>query len=175
MRHRNRLNKLGLKAGHRNAMIRNMVTSLFDKERIETTRARAKAARKVAEKMITRAKQDSVHNRREVARDITDKDVVNKLFTVLGPRFAQRKGGYTRILKVGYRQGDSAQQVIWELVEKTEKTAKKETKKETKKASAGAKESPVAGKAAPAKKEPAAADSKPEAEAVSADGSSASA
>ncbi len=160
MRHRNRLNRLSLKPSHRNAMIRNMVTSLFDHERIETTKARAKVARKMAEKMITRAKVDSVHNRREIAKDINNKDIVNKLFTVIGPRFAERKGGYTRILKLGFRQGDAAEVVILEFVEKTEKVAKKEDKKApAKKAVSTAKAD--APKKAPAKK---AAPTKVEAE-----------
>lgn len=134
MRHRNRLNKLSLKPSHRNAMIKNMVISLFDHERITTTKAKAKVVRKFAEKMITRGKVDSVHNRREIAKKINNKDILNKLFTVISPRFAERKGGYTRILKLGFRQGDAAEMVILELVEKTEKVEKKDDKKPSAKA-----------------------------------------
>lgn len=107
-----------------------MVTSLFRYERIETTKAKALVVRREAEKMITRAKVDSVHNRRLVARDINDKAVVNKLFTEIAPMFTERPGGYTRILKIGFRQGDAAEVVLLELVEKT--TDKKEEKKSKK-------------------------------------------
>ena len=110
-----------------------MVTSLFRYVRIETTNAKALEVRKMAEKMITRAKVDTVANRREIAKDIYDEDVVTKLFKEIAPLFAERKGGYTRILKTGFRQGDAAEMVILELVEKTKKEEKAE-KKEDKKA-----------------------------------------
>jgi large subunit ribosomal protein L17 len=97
-----------------------MVTSLFKHERIQTTKAKALEVRKTAEKMITRAKEDSVHNRRIIAKNIQDKDVLNKLFTEIAPRFTERPGGYTRILKMGFRQGDAAEMVLLELVEKAE-------------------------------------------------------
>jgi len=111
-----------------------MLTSLFKYERIETTKAKAKEVQRMAEKMITRAKVDSVHNRRMVARDITNKAVLAKLFTDIAPLFVERNGGYTRIIKTGYRQGDAAEMAILELVEKTDKPKKKaQAKKETKK------------------------------------------
>jgi len=110
-----------------------MVTSLFRYERIETTKAKALEVRKMAEKMITRAKTDTVANRREIAKDIYDEDVVSKLFKDIAPMFKERKGGYTRILKTGYRQGDAAEMVILELVEKTKKEEKAD-KKDDKKA-----------------------------------------
>jgi large subunit ribosomal protein L17 len=94
-----------------------MVTSLFRYERIRTTKAKASAIRRTAEKMITRAKVDSVHNRRMVARDIKDKAILAKLFTDLGPRFQARPGGYTRMLKIGQRRGDASEMVLLELVE----------------------------------------------------------
>ena len=119
MRHRHGFNRLGRKPAHRKAMTRNMVTSLLRHERITTTKPKAQAVRRVAEKMITRAKNDTVHNRRLVARDINDKGVVSKLFTELGPRFKERPGGYTRILKLGPRMSDAAEMVILELVERT--------------------------------------------------------
>jgi large subunit ribosomal protein L17 len=116
MKHRIGYNRLGRKESHRKALKRNMVTSLFRHERIRTTKAKAKEIRRVAEKMITRAKIDSVHNRRIIAADIKDKAIVAKLFTEIGPRYTNRPGGYTRILKIGYRNGDAAEVVLLELV-----------------------------------------------------------
>ncbi len=113
-------------------MLRNMVTSLFKYERIETTKAKALSAKRIAEKMITRAKTDSVHNRRVIAKDINDKAALNKLFTEIAPMFDGRPGGYTRMLKLGFRQGDAAEVVLLELVEKT--ADKAEDKKKAKKA-----------------------------------------
>lgn len=116
MRHRVGFNRLDRKPSHRKALHRNMVTSLFLHERIRTTKAKAQAIRRTAEKMITRAKVDSVHNRRMVGRDIKDKAVLAKLFVDIGPRFKERPGGYTRILKLGPRPGDAAAMVLLELV-----------------------------------------------------------
>ncbi len=116
-----------------------MVTSLFRYERIETTKAKALEVRKMAEKMITRAKVDNVANRRQIARDIYDEAIVAKLFTEIAPLFVERKGGYTRVLKTGNRLGDAAEMVILELVEKTSKPEKKAEKKTEKKASKPAK------------------------------------
>ena len=135
MKHRIGFNTLSRKGSERKALKRNMVTSLFRYERIETTKAKALEVRKMAEKMITRAKVDTVANRREIAKDIYDEDIVTKLFKEIAPLFAERKGGYTRILKTGFRQGDAAEMVILELVEKTkkeEKAEKKEDKKDKK-------------------------------------------
>lgn len=146
MRHRNRLNKLSLKSSHRKAMIRNMLTSLFKHESITTTKAKAKVLQKAAEKMITRAKVDSVHNRREINKSIKDQDVLNKLFTKIGPMFAERQGGYTRVLKLGFRQGDAAEMALIELVEKTADQEKEAKKPAAKKAAA---KKPAAKKAAP--------------------------
>lgn len=129
MRHRHGFNRLGRKPAHRKAMTRNMVTSLFRHERITTTKPKAQAIRRLAEKMITRAKTDSLHNRRLIARDINDKGVVAKLFTELGPRFKERPGGYTRILKLGPRMSDAAEMVILELVERTGEVAPAKEKK----------------------------------------------
>jgi len=131
MRHKVGFNRLDRKQSHRKAMLRNMAISLLRYERIETTKAKALEVRKVVEKMITRAKTDSVHDRRIIAKDVNDKAVLNKLFTEISPMFAERKGGYTRILKIGLRKGDAAEMVILELVEKTaapEKAAKKDKK-----------------------------------------------
>ena len=127
MRHRLGFNALSRKSSQRKALKRNMVTSLFKYERIETTKAKALEVRKMAEKIITRAKEDNVHNRRIVSAYLYDEAMVNKVFTQIAPMFKERKGGYTRILKIGSRLGDAAQMVILELVEKTEK-AEKESK-----------------------------------------------
>jgi large subunit ribosomal protein L17 len=104
-------------AAHRKALHRNMVTSLFRYERVKTTKAKALEVRRTAEKMITRAKVDSVHNRRIVSGRLYNEGIVAKLFTVIAPRMKDRNGGYTRILKVGQRLGDAAQMVILELVD----------------------------------------------------------
>jgi large subunit ribosomal protein L17 len=116
MKHRVGFNRLGRKPAHRKALHRNMVTSLFKHERIRTTKAKAREIRRTAEKMITRAKVDSVHNRRMVARDIKDNAILAKLFTDIGPRFRTRPGGYTRMLKIGQRAGDASDMVLLELV-----------------------------------------------------------
>lgn len=146
MNHRNGFNPLSRTTAHRRAMSRNMVTSLFRFERITTTRSKALEVRKAAEKLITRSKVDSVHNRREAAKFIQDEKILNKLFTEIGPRMKERNGGYTRVLKLGYRQGDAADMVILELVdyklnkdepeEKSGATAKKAGKPAAKKAEA---------------------------------------
>lgn len=145
MNHRNGFNPLSRTSAHRRAMSRNMVTSLFRYERITTTKSKALEVRKSAEKLITRAKVDSVHNRREAAKFIQDARILNKLFTEIGPRMKERNGGYTRVLKLGYRQGDAADVVILELVDyKLEDTSADEEKPAAKKAAA-----PKAKKAAP--------------------------
>lgn len=134
MKHKIGFNALSRSSSQRKALKRNMVTSLFRYERIETTKAKALEVRKMAEKMITRAKVDSVHNRREVSRHLYDEAVVAKLFKEIAPMFADRNGGYTRILKTGYRQNDAAEMVILELVEKTEGVEKKAEKRAERKA-----------------------------------------
>ena len=134
MKHKIGFNALSRSSAHRKALKRNMVTSLFRYERIETTKAKALEVRKMAEKMITRAKVDNVANRRQIARDIYDEAIVAKLFTEIAPLFVERKGGYTRVLKTGNRLGDAAEMVILELVEKTSKPEKKAEKKTEKKA-----------------------------------------
>lgn len=119
MNHKNGFNPLSRTTAHRRAMSRNMVTSLFRYERITTTKSKALEVRKAAEKLITRAKVDSVHNRRVAAKFIADEKILNKLFTEIGPRMKERNGGYTRVLKMGFRQGDAADVVILELVDYT--------------------------------------------------------
>lgn len=163
MNHKNGFNPLSRTTAHRRAMSRNMVTSLFRFERITTTSAKAKEVRKAAEKLITRSKVDTVHNRRIAAKFIQDEKILNKLFTELGPRMKDRKGGYTRILKIGFRQGDAADMVILELVdyklpteESKEKAAKKADASEKPAKKPAAKKAPAKAKttkAAPAAEE----------------------
>jgi len=117
MKHRRGFNPLQRMSAHRKALHRSMVTSLFRRERIKTTKAKALAIRRTAEKMITRAKEDSVHNRRIVSSRLYDEAIVAKLFTNIAPRMKERNGGYTRILKLGERKGDAADLVILELVD----------------------------------------------------------
>lgn len=116
MRHRRATVKLGRTPAHRRAMLRNMVTSLFREERVVTTIPRAKECRRVAERIITFAKRGDLHARRQAARMVRDNGVLKKLFEEIGPRFAERPGGYTRILKTGFRAGDNAAMSLLELL-----------------------------------------------------------
>ena len=108
--------KLGRDSAHRKAMLRNLVTDLFREERISTTDTRAKEAKREAEKLITLAKRGDLHARRQVLAYVYDETVVAKLFDDIAPRYAEREGGYTRILKLGPRRGDNAETVFLELV-----------------------------------------------------------
>ncbi len=117
MRHNNAGRRLGRTTSHRIAMFRNMVTSFLDHERITTTDAKAKELRSIAEKMITLGKKGDLHAMRQAASYIRDKKVVTKLFTTIAPRYAERPGGYTRIIKLGIRPGDNAPLSVIELVE----------------------------------------------------------
>ena len=110
------LRKLGRATDHRKAMLRNLVTSLLRNERIETTVTRAKETQRMAEKMITLAKRGDLSARRQVLAYVYDEDVVTKLFTEIAPKYEERNGGYTRVLKVGPRRGDAAEIAILELV-----------------------------------------------------------
>jgi len=180
MRHGMVNRKLGRTSAHRNALFRNQLASLIDKERIITTLPKAKELRPQIERLITLARTDSVHNRRQAVR-VVDESMVTKLFDTLGPRFADRPGGYTRIIKLGPRRGDAAEVAILEFVDfKLEAEAKEEApakkakaapKKPKAKAEAAAEEegeepkkpakkSAAKKKAAP-KKEPAKAKEKP--------------
>ncbi len=150
MNHKIGFNPLSRTTAHRRAMSRNMVTSLFRYERITTTKAKALEVRKAAEKLITRAKEDTVHNRRIAAKFIQDEIVLAKLFKDIGPRMKDRNGGYTRVLKIGYRQGDAADMVILELVDYKLGDGKKEEKKDSAKAKKDSKA--TSAKKAPAKK-----------------------
>ena len=121
MRHRKSGRKLGRTSEHRKAMMRNMVTSLFEHERIVTTVPKAKEARKVADKMITLAKRGDLHARRQAHAFIQSKDIVAKLFDVIHVQYVDRNGGYTRIIQTGRRNGDAAPMAILELVGYEEK------------------------------------------------------
>jgi large subunit ribosomal protein L17 len=161
--------KLGRTSAHRNALFRNQLASLIDKERIITTLPKAKELRPQIERLITLARTDSVHNRRQAVR-VVDETMVAKLFETLGPRFADRPGGYTRIIKLGPRRGDAAEIAILEFVdfkldtEPKEEAPAKKAKAAPKKAKAKPeadedeeeapkKKKPAAKKAAPKKKE----------------------
>jgi large subunit ribosomal protein L17 len=136
MKHRISFNKLNRVPAHRKALIRNMMTVLFKHERIVTTHAKAVEVRRFAEKEITRAKVDSVHTRRMAARKLYDEAVLAKLFTDIAPRFKERAGGYTRILRIGERKHDAADMVILELVDRKDdgKKAEREKRKAERKA-----------------------------------------
>ena len=137
MRHRLRGRKLGRRTGARLSLLRGQATALFDRERIRTTLPKAKELRPYAERLITLSRRDNLHARRTVLRIITDRKVVGKLFDTLAPRFAERPGGYTRILKLGPRRGDNAEMAILELIGSEDKLTRKKKfqKKEKEKAS----------------------------------------
>lgn len=116
MRHRSKGRQLSRTSTHRKATLRNLATSLFRHERIETTTAKAKELRPFAERLITLARRGDVHARRMAGRSIHDREVLGKLFDDIAPRYAERPGGYTRILKLGARKGDAADMSLIELV-----------------------------------------------------------
>ncbi len=124
MRHGNAGRRLGRKTSHREAMFRNMVTSLLDHGKITTTDAKAKEIRVVAERMITLGKRGDLHSMRLAASVIREKSVISKLFSTIAPRYKDRFGGYTRIIKLGIRQGDAAPVSLIELVEEEIKPSK---------------------------------------------------
>ena len=135
MRHLISGSKLGRQPAHRRATLRNLVTNLIEKERIETTILRAKAARPLAERMITLGKRDSLHARRQAAAFLTTPGATQKLFSELAPRFSDRPGGYTRIIRTGWRIGDGAELAILEFIgTQLKKKEKKARKKQTEEA-----------------------------------------
>jgi large subunit ribosomal protein L17 len=131
MRHAKKIAKLGRSSAHRKMLLRNLALNLIKRERIRTTREKAKALRPFIEKLVTRSKDESVHNKRQVARFVTDRRAVIKLFENLGPRFKERAGGYTRIMHLGIRPGDAADMVLIEFVDFSfsKRVAKKKTEK----------------------------------------------
>ena len=153
MRHNKAINHLGRKSGHRKALLANMATSLILHKRIQTTVAKAKALKVYVEPLITKSKEDSTHSRRVVFSYLKNKEAVTELFRTIAPKIADRPGGYTRVLKTGFRQGDGADMALIELVDFNEaalasapKAAKKTTRRSSKKAAeaAPAAEAPAA-------------------------------
>ena len=154
MRHNKAINHLGRKSGHRKALLANMATSLILNKRIQTTVAKAKALKMYVEPLITKCKEDTTHSRRVVFSYLKNKEAVTELFRTVAPKIADRPGGYTRVLKTGFRQGDGADMALIELVDFNEaalaaapkKAAKKTTRRSSKKAveAAPAVETPVA-------------------------------
>ena len=142
MRHNKAINHLGRKSGHRKAMLANMATSLILHKRIQTTVAKAKALKMYVEPLITKSKEDTTHSRRIVFSYLKNKEAVTELFRTVAPKIADRPGGYTRVLKTGFRQGDGADMALIELVDFNEaalasapkKAAKKSTRRSAKKA-----------------------------------------
>ena len=130
MRHRKKLKKLGRTASHRKAMLKNMVASLFEHKQIRTTHAKAKEARRLAERLITFAKKGDLAARRQVLRYIPNKALVRMLFDDIAPKFSERNGGYTRVIKLGFREGDGAAISILELVDIEKPVIEKKEKKE---------------------------------------------
>ena len=154
MRHNKAINHLGRKSGHRKALLANMANSLILNKRIETTVAKAKALKMYVEPLITKCKEDTTHSRRVVFSYLKNKEAVTELFRTVAPKIAERPGGYTRVLKTGFRQGDGADMALIELVDFNEaalaaapkKAAKKTTRRSSKKAveAAPAVETPAA-------------------------------
>ena len=142
MRHNKAINHLGRKSGHRKALLANMACSLIQYKRIETTVAKAKALKMYVEPLITKSKEDTTHSRRMVFSYLKNKEAVTELFRTVAPKIADRPGGYTRVLKTGFRQGDGADMALIELVDFNEaalasapkKAAKKTTRRSSKKA-----------------------------------------
>ena len=132
MRHRKDGFKLGRLTQHRWAMFRNLLVGLFRHERIETTEAKAKAVRGLADHVVTLAKRENLHARRQVLSLVPDREVVGRIFDTIAARFSERQGGYTRIIKTGVRRGDAAPMVLLELVDRVEAPADGDKKGEKK-------------------------------------------
>ena len=154
MRHNKAINHLGRKSGHRKALLANMATSLILNKRIETTVAKAKALKMYVEPLITKSKDDSTHSRRVVFSYLKNKEAVTELFRTVAPKIADRPGGYTRVLKTGFRQGDGADMALIELVDFNEaalaSAPKKAAKKTTRRSSKKTVETPAAEVETPA-------------------------
>jgi large subunit ribosomal protein L17 len=141
--------RLGGSSSHQKALLANLATSLFEHGRIKTTEPKARALRPYAEKLITHAKKGTLHNRREVLKKIRDKDVVHALFEEIGPFYADRNGGYTRIIKVEARKGDNAPMAVIELVREKTVTSEADRARRVKASKKAAPEAPEAQAAAP--------------------------
>ena len=147
MRHNKSVNHLGRQSGHRKALLANMASSLILNKRITTTVAKAKALKSYVEPLITKSKEDTTHSRRVVFSYLKDKNAVSELFRTVAPKVADRPGGYTRVLHLGFRQGDAADMALIELVDFNEAalaSAEKETKKTTTRRSRSKKAAPKA-------------------------------
>lgn len=138
MRHGKKVNHLGRTASHRKAMLSNMASSLILHKRINTTVAKAKALRTFVEPLLTKSKEDTTHNRRTVFSYLQNKDVVSELFRTVAPKIADRPGGYTRIIRTGYRLGDNAEMCLIELVDFNEIYTNEKAKKTTRRSRRGA-------------------------------------
>jgi large subunit ribosomal protein L17 len=141
--------RLGGSSSHQKAILANLATALFEHGRIKTTETKARALRPYAEKLITHAKKGTLHNRREVLKKIRDKDVVHNLFAEIGPFFADRNGGYTRIIKVEARKGDNAPMAVIELVQEKTVTSEAERARRVGASKAAPKAAPEAAEAEP--------------------------
>ena len=153
MRHNKAINHLGRKSGHRKALLANMATSLILHKRIQTTVAKAKALKMYVEPLITKSKEDTTHSRRVVFSYLKNKEAVTELFRTVAPKIADRPGGYTRVLKTGFRQGDGADMALIELVDFNEAALASAPKKAAKKVRRSSKK---AAETAPAAEAPAA-------------------
>jgi large subunit ribosomal protein L17 len=142
LRHGDKVKKLGRTAKHRRALMRNLVTALFEHERIKTTLAKAKESRRIADRMIATASTNTVASRRLVGRFVQDKTVLKRLFDVIAPRFAGRPGGFTRVLRLGPREGDAAEMALLELVVREEREHEKRVKAAAAKQKGGRKTKP---------------------------------
>ena len=164
MRHNKKFNHLGRTASHRSAMLANMAISLIMHKRITTTVAKAKALKKYVEPLLTKAKEDSTNSRRVVFSYLQNKEAIKELFGPVAEKVGDRPGGYTRIIKLGFRQGDAAPVCFIELVDFDPEMAKGEAKKKTRRSRrGGAKaEAPAAAAEAPAEEAPAAEEAKAE-------------
>lgn len=157
MRHNKTINHLGRKSGHRKAMLANMASSLIIHKRIETTLAKAKALRMYIEPLITKSKDDTTHSRRTVFSYLKQKEAITELFRTIAPKIADRPGGYTRVLKLGFRKGDAAEMAMIELVDFNETAlayAKTEVKKSTTRRSRAKKSEETEAEVMPAAKAP---------------------
>ena len=162
MRHNKAINHLGRKSGHRKALLANMASSLIMHKRITTTLAKAKALKTYVEPLITKSKEDTTHSRRVVFSYLKDKEATSELFRVVAPKIADRPGGYTRVLHVGFRQGDAAEMALIELVDfneaalkSAEKAARKTTRRSRAKKAAEAPSAEAPAAEAPAAEAPA--------------------
>ena len=161
MRHNKAINHLGRQSGHRKALLANLASSLIEHKRITTTVAKAKALKRYVEPLITKSKEDTTHNRRVVFSYLKDKNAVTELFRTIAPKVADRPGGYTRVLHVGFRQGDAAEMALIELVDFNEaalasapKAAAKKTTRRSRAKKADEAPKAEAAPAAPAAEEP---------------------